>query len=81
MVGKGVAGVRHSNTFFRVSPRELMKAQQDLEYDKEKYCEILLEAAETLLGYFGFVQSDYGDFPKRNLEEVGSTKGAAAKRH
>jgi len=30
------------------------------EYDKEKYCDMLLEAAETVLGYFGFDRTAYG---------------------
>jgi hypothetical protein len=30
-------------------------------YDKEKYREMLLEAAETVLGYFGFDRTLYGD--------------------
>jgi hypothetical protein len=30
-------------------------------YDKEKYREMLLEAAETVLGYFGFDGALFGD--------------------
>jgi hypothetical protein len=30
-------------------------------YDKEKYREMLLEAAESILGYFGFERTFYGD--------------------
>jgi hypothetical protein len=30
-------------------------------YDKEKYREMLLEAAESILGYFGFDRTFYGD--------------------
>ena len=30
-------------------------------YDKEKYREMLLETAETILGYFGFDRTIYGD--------------------
>jgi hypothetical protein len=33
-------------------------------YDKEKYKEMILDAAETVLGYFGFDRTVYGD--KRN---------------
>jgi hypothetical protein len=33
---------------------ELIREGEELNYDKEKYREILLEAAETVLGYFGF---------------------------
>jgi hypothetical protein len=32
-----------------------------LEYDKEKYKEMLLDAAETVLGYFGFDRTFYGN--------------------
>jgi hypothetical protein len=32
---------------------------QDL-YDKEKYRELILDAAETVLGYFGFDKTIYG---------------------
>ena len=64
-VGEGVKYVftntRDTNPLNRVTPRELIKEQQDPEYDKEKYREILLEAAETVLGYFGFDRTDYGD--------------------
>jgi hypothetical protein len=31
-----------------------------LDYDKEKYREILLDAAETVLGIFGFDRTLYG---------------------
>jgi hypothetical protein len=33
-------------------------------YDKEKYREMILDAAETVLGYFGFDRTVYGN--KRN---------------
>jgi hypothetical protein len=42
-----------------------MKDRQDLEYDKEKYREMLLEAAETVLGFIGFDRTTYGDVSKR----------------
>jgi predicted TIM-barrel fold metal-dependent hydrolase len=31
-----------------------------LDYDKEKYKEMVLDAAETVLGYFGFDRTVYG---------------------
>ena len=40
---------RHTNPLCRVMPREFIK-EQEFEYDKEKYREMLLEAAETVLG-------------------------------
>ena len=30
-------------------------------YDKEKYREMILDAAQSVLGYFGFDRTDYGD--------------------
>ena len=34
---------------------------EDNDYDREKYRDMLLEAAETVLGYFGFDSTLYGD--------------------
>jgi hypothetical protein len=36
-----------------------------LSYDKEKYREMILDAAETILGYVGFDRTVYGDSKKR----------------
>jgi hypothetical protein len=36
-----------------------------LNYDKEKYKEMILDAAETVIGYFGFDRSVYGN--KKNI--------------
>ena len=44
----------------RVKPTDLFKQGEALDYDKEKYREMLLEAAETVLGLFGFDRSIYG---------------------
>jgi hypothetical protein len=33
----------------------------NLRYDKEKYKEMLLDAAQSVLGYFGFDRTVYGD--------------------
>ena len=35
--------------------------QEALGYDKEKYREMLQEATKTVLGYFGFERTVYGD--------------------
>jgi hypothetical protein len=45
---------KHKNPLCRVVP-VLTKEKEDVVrlYDKEKYCELLLDAAETVLGYFG----------------------------
>jgi DNA polymerase elongation subunit (family B) len=49
----------HKNPLRRVMPLDLISEEHD--YDKEKYREMLLEAAETILGYFGFDRRIYGD--------------------
>jgi hypothetical protein len=43
-------------------PLDLVSEEHD--YDKEKYREILLEAAESILGYFGFDRTVYRDRKK-----------------
>jgi hypothetical protein len=43
-------------------PLELISEEHD--YDKEKYREMLLEAAESILGYFSFDRTIYGDQKK-----------------
>jgi DNA polymerase elongation subunit (family B) len=48
----------HKNPLRRVTPIDLISEEHD--YDKEKYCDMLLEAAETVLGYFGFDRTAYG---------------------
>jgi DNA polymerase elongation subunit (family B) len=47
----------HINPLRRVMPLDLVSEEHD--YDKEKYREMLLEAAETVLGYFGFDRAVY----------------------
>ena len=49
----------HSNPLCRVTALELVGQEQELNYDKEKYREMLLEAAETVLGCFGFDRTIY----------------------
>jgi hypothetical protein len=34
------------------------------QYDKEKYKEMILDAAETVLGYFGFDRTSYSGIKK-----------------
>ena len=54
---------QHSNPLCRVTPvKDIDK--DSLRYDKEKYREMVLDAAQTVLGYFGFDRTIYGD--KRN---------------
>jgi len=70
MVGEGVKYVftnsAHTNPLCRVTPRDFIKVGQRFDYDKEKYREMLFEAAETVLGYFGFDGTLYGDPPRKN---------------
>jgi DNA polymerase elongation subunit (family B) len=51
---------KHKNPLCRVVP-VLTKEKEEVvrSYDKEKYLELLLNAAETVLGYFGFDCSVY----------------------
>lgn len=51
----------HSNPLRRVRPLDLLDGQED--YDREKYRGMLLKATETMLGYFGFDRTAYGDTP------------------
>jgi DNA polymerase elongation subunit (family B) len=53
----------HKNPLRRVMPVDLISEEHD--YDKEKYREMLLEAAESILGYFGFDRAIYGDAIKK----------------
>jgi DNA polymerase elongation subunit (family B) len=55
----------HKNPLRRVMPLDLISEEHD--DDKEKYRQMLLEAAETILGYFGFERTIYGGaFRKKN---------------
>ena len=53
----------HRNPLRRILPLDLIK--EEYGYDKEKYRDMLLEAAETILGYFGFDRTIYGDNIKK----------------
>jgi hypothetical protein len=50
----------HSNPLRRVTPAGFIDEGGEQVYDKEKYCDMLLEATETVLGYFGFDRALYG---------------------
>jgi DNA polymerase elongation subunit (family B) len=56
---------RHNNSLYRVMPIALIEESRDFNYDKEKYRDMLLEAAETVLSIFGFSRTAYGDAPKK----------------
>jgi len=60
----------HKNPFRRVVPAEIMKISQH--YDKEKYVELALDVAETVLGVFGFNRKQLGfkSKPKNYVEEL-----------
>ena len=67
--GQGVEYIytdtHHNNPLYRVVPKALIYENGDFEYDKEKYRDMLLEAAETVLPIFGFDRTAYGDAPKK----------------
>jgi hypothetical protein len=54
---------QHNNPLGRVVPVESTYEHEDerLNYDKGKYREMILDAAETVLGYFGFDRTVYGN--------------------
>jgi DNA polymerase elongation subunit (family B) len=54
----------HTNPLRRVMPLDLISEEHD--YDKEKYRDMLLEAAESILGYFGFDRRVYGGRKKNS---------------
>jgi len=62
---------QHKNPLCRVTPVGLTKQgeEQEQRYDKEKYRDMLLEAAETGLGYFGFDRTAFG--AKREIQSGG----------
>jgi DNA polymerase elongation subunit (family B) len=57
---------QHKNPLCRVVPLEILQKEKDgkeekinLNYDKDKYREMILDAADTVLGYFGFNRTIY----------------------
>lgn len=55
---------QHKNPLSRVVPVDNVRESNTNEafsYDKEKYREMILDAAETVLGYFGFNRTVYGN--------------------
>ena len=55
---------KHNNPLSRVVPIE--NTQSMPSYDREKYREMVLDAAETVLGFFGFDRTAYSNL--RNTE-------------
>jgi hypothetical protein len=46
-------------------PRAFIEENEDVNYDKEKYRDILLKSAETVSSFFAFERTAYGDAPKK----------------
>jgi hypothetical protein len=55
----------NKNPLRRVIPVDLISEGKEHDYGKEKYREMLLEAAETILANFGFDRTIYGDAIKK----------------
>ena len=53
-----------ANASCRVTP--IGNIQSLPQYDKEKYKEMILGAAETVLGFFGFNRAAYGNLKRNN---------------
>ena len=51
---------QHQNPLSRVVPAQFIRNNDSLDYDKEKYREMLLDASETVLGIFGFDRTLFG---------------------
>ena len=61
---------QHKNPLLRIAALDSKEHEgkdkcKTLNYDKEKYREMILDAAETVLGTFGFDRTVYGDSKKR----------------
>jgi DNA polymerase elongation subunit (family B) len=59
---------QHNNPLCRVVPIENLQEEGKTtlnNYDKEKYREMVLDAAETVLGFFGFDRTVYGNYKKK----------------
>jgi hypothetical protein len=55
---------QHKNPLCRVVPignTSESNREEAFSYDKEKYREMILDEAETVLGYFGFDRTVYGN--------------------
>ncbi|HEY5631562.1 MAG TPA: hypothetical protein VIR31_05495, partial [Nitrososphaeraceae archaeon] len=59
---------RHNNPLCIVIPIAIENTHPGFlfHYDKEKYREMILNAAETILGLFGFDRTVYSNFKKKN---------------
>ncbi len=62
------ADSQHKNPLCKVASISSANAKKEnLDYDKEKYKEMILDAAETVLGYFDFDRTLYGG--KKNMSK------------
>jgi DNA polymerase elongation subunit (family B) len=70
--GEGVeyifTNTHHNNPLYRVIPKVFVEENGDFDYDEEKYRDMLLESAETVLGFFGFDRTPLGD-PAKKLKK------------
>jgi hypothetical protein len=57
---------QHNNPLCRVTPIHNILSESLPLYDKEKYKEMTLDAAETVLGFFGFDRTAYGNIKRNN---------------
>jgi DNA polymerase elongation subunit (family B) len=55
---------KNNNPLCRVAPIENLTSLP--QYDKEKYKEMILDAAETVLGFFGFDRAVYSNLKRNN---------------
>jgi len=62
-----------------VTPIEFIDEGRDQVYDKNKYCEMLLEAAETVLGYFGFDRTLFGVTSRSKNRNGGISSGSSGR--
>ena len=63
---------QHNNPLCRVVPIENLQEEGKTtpnNYDKEKYREMVLDAAETVLGSFGFDRTVYSNFKKKGRKK------------
>ena len=51
---------QHQNPLSSVVPAQFIRNNDSLDYDKEKYKEMLVDASETVLGIFGFDRTLFG---------------------
>jgi DNA polymerase-2 len=70
----------HSNPLRRVTPIEFLEEGREQLYDKEKYREMLLEAAETILGYFSLTGQHMEILVAAKTESGGISSGSSAKK-